>query len=244
MQSLKDRILGVLSLFILIFATLILLIISYPLFLSSRYGKISTWYMRTWSLMTIWMTGAKIKVEGVENIPPGPVLLLANHQSFFDITSLLWAFPRALRMVAKKELFSVPFFGWGITIYGFIPIDRSNHIKAVASLDEAARRIRNGIPVLLFPEGTRSRDGKLQAFKKGSFELALKAGVPIVPVLLTGTIDVHHKDHFLRIGVGKKIRVYFEKPISLDGFQKANRDQLMLQVHEVMRTRLELMRQT
>ncbi len=237
MSNLLNRILGVISLIFLLSATLILLIISYPLFLSSRYGKVSTWYMRTWSRMTIWMTGSSIEVEGRENIPDGPCLILSNHQSFFDITSLLWAFPRALRMVAKKELFSVPFFGWGITIYGFIPIDRSNRVKAVSSLEDAAKRIQKGISVLLFPEGTRSLDGKMGPFKKGSFALALKAGVPIVPVLLTGTIDIHHKKHLLRIGVGKKIKVSFEKPIYLTDYKDSDRDRLLDETYQIMSQR-------
>jgi len=141
----------------------------------------------------IWARGVllggfvRLKSEGRERVPRGqPVVFMANHESWLDIPALLAAIPVQVRFLAKKSLFSWPLFGWAISSMGFIPVDRKNRREAVKSFEEAAARIRAGRSVLIFPEETRSRDGRLLPFQRGGFLIAIKAGIPIVPVGLEG----------------------------------------------------------
>ena len=124
---------------------------------------------------------------GEENLPDGPVIFMSNHQSNFDILTLLAIMPRQIYWIAKKELFDIPVFGTSMRRGGYIPLDRSDGRKALRSMDNAAAIIRSGKSVVIFPEGTRSRDLRLLPFKRGGFMLALRAGVPVVPVTINGS---------------------------------------------------------
>jgi len=142
---------------------------------------------RVWSRMALWACGARVRYHDLERISARrPCIYIANHQSNVDVWVLLRVLPRSTRFVAKQSLFRVPFLGRALKAAGFIPIDRKNKTRAIRSLNLAADRIRDGRSVVLFPEGTRSRDGRLQPFKKGPFHLALQAGVPIVPIAIAG----------------------------------------------------------
>src|SRR2546425_4310659 len=122
--------------------------------------------------------------------PRIPCIYVANHQSQFDIPALVVAMPTDFRIVAKRELLYIPIFGWALWLAGFIFIDRTDREKAIRRLERTVRIIRRGVSVVVFAEGTRSPDGRLLPFKKGGFVLALKAGVPIVPVSIRGGRDV------------------------------------------------------
>ena len=149
------------------------------------------WFGKPWSRVCLWFVGARASYLNLERLTERqPCIYLANHQSAVDIWVMLISLPLATRFVAKQSLFSLPGLGWAMRASGFIPIDRTNRGAAVKSLRTAAARIRDGSSVVLYPEGTRSKDGKLQPFKKGPFHLALQAGVPIVPMLLVGTHGV------------------------------------------------------
>lgn len=142
---------------------------------------------RVWSRMALWACGARVRYHDLPRITATqPCIYLANHQSNVDVWVLLRVLPRPTRFVAKQSLFRLPFLGWALGAAGFIPIDRKNKTRAIRSLNLAAVRIRDGRSVVLFPEGTRSRNAQLQPFKKGPFHLALRAGVPIVPVAIAG----------------------------------------------------------
>lgn len=188
---------------------------------------------RIWSRGILGGLGIPLSVEGADRLDPSAtVLFMANHRSVFDIFALFVATEHGLRMVAKRSLFLIPIFGWSLWMCGFIPIDRSNRASAIRSLDRAARRIRHGVSVLVFPEGTRSRGAGLLPFKKGGFVLALKAGVPIVPVMVTGTDQIMPPGS-LRVGRGE-IRVRFGDAIPTAGLDPSDRDRLMTTVRVAM----------
>src|SRR4051812_14927995 len=136
-----------------------------------------------WARPLFWMAGARLLVDPLPDVDwKRPHIYAMNHQSTVDIPAAFAALPANLRFVAKHSLRHVPFVGWYMRMTGMVFVDRSNRARAVASLGRAGEQVRNGASLLVFPEGTRSRDRKIQAFKKGPFALALAARVPIVPV--------------------------------------------------------------
>jgi len=141
---------------------------------------------RLWSRLLLRLFRVQVRSEGRDHAPAGPAVYAANHSSSLDILVLLAELPVDVRIIYKRSLGFVPLLGWSIAVAGHIPIDRSNPFRARRSLERAAERIRGGTSVLVFPEGTRSRDGTVAHFKRGSFSLALDAGVPVVPVSLVG----------------------------------------------------------
>jgi 1-acyl-sn-glycerol-3-phosphate acyltransferase len=149
----------------------------------------SLWVVqRVWSPVLLWAGGAKLTVKGLERVDfTKPAIYVCNHQSTIDIPALFLALPVNFRFVAKQALQYVPVMGWYMTMAKFVFIDRSNHKKAIRSLELAGERIRGGISIAMFPEGTRSPDLAIMPFKKGPFALALKAGVPVVPVAIEGS---------------------------------------------------------
>lgn len=160
----------------------------------------------------------KIEIEGRDRVPLDRAFVyMSNHQSHLDIPVLYATVPtRTLRMVAKTELFRIPFWRRPLDAAGFIEVDRANHAKAVASIERAKEQIRDGVSVWIAPEGSRSRSGRLAALKKGGFHLALGTGTPIVPVALSGT------RHALppgttRMRAGCPIKVVFGAPVPVEG---------------------------
>ena len=151
-----------------------------------------------WGRMITTWSGVRVRVEGLERLDRSkPYIFVANHQSQFDIFVLDGFLDIDFRWLAKKELFRVPLFGWAMLLAGSIPVDRSHGRQAIKSLDEAAKRIAAGASVVIFPEGTRSPDGKLQPFKAGGMQLAIKSGVELVPLAITGTHQVLPKGKIL-----------------------------------------------
>jgi 1-acyl-sn-glycerol-3-phosphate acyltransferase len=146
---------------------------------------------RLWSRLVLLAALVPLRVRTHAELDPRqPYVFMANHLSTVDIWALFVAIPVKIRFIAKKQLGDIPLFGWAMAAGRFIFIDRQNPLAARRSIDEACSRIRAGSSVAIFPEGTRSRDGKLGPFKKGGFHMALRAGVPIVPVGIRGAHDV------------------------------------------------------
>ncbi len=202
----------------------------------------AVWMARDWwSPFLVWMSGAKLVVHGRENVDPArPTIYVSNHQSAFDIPVLLMAVPVNLRFVAKHSLRWVPVLGWYLWLAGHILIDRRNRTRAIASLDRAAAKIRSGTSILVYPEGTRSADGRVLPFKKGPFALALKAGVAVCPVTVEGTSRLMPKNSW-RIQTGGEIRVKIGPPIDASAYGPEARDRLTRDVREVIiRQSLEL----
>lgn len=146
-----------------------------------------------WAPAVLWVCGVRLKIVGLDQIDiEKPYVFVANHLSALDIPVMFRAIPHNLHFVAKKEIKLMPFVGWYMWATGMIFIDRSNRAKAVESLNKAGTLIRNGKHVIMFPEGTRNKDGSVGVFKKGPFLLADQSGVEVVPVAITGTNKVIH----------------------------------------------------
>ncbi|HYU36183.1 MAG TPA: lysophospholipid acyltransferase family protein [Thermoanaerobaculia bacterium] len=149
---------------------------------------------RLWSMLLLRASLVRVEVRQESALAPdSSYVFLANHQSLFDIPVLLSTVPRQVRMMAKRSLFRVPIFGWALAAGGFIPIDRGDRSTARQSFAAAMARIRGGTSILLFPEGTRSLSDTLLPFQRGGFLLALKTGLPIVPVGIRGTRAIQRK---------------------------------------------------
>ena len=156
-----------------------------------RSGNKQFWCARWWCRLVAWSIFARIRVHGVEHVRPDqPYVYMANHSSLIDTPALFAYLPHPFRIMAKRELFYVPFMGWHLWTAGHFPIDRRNARKTVASLRRVIEGVRNGRSLAVFPEGTRTPDGRLQAFQPGVFKIAVKAGVPIVPVTIRGTFEL------------------------------------------------------
>lgn len=150
-------------------------------------GRLYAAHARLWARISLALVAVRVTVRGAERLPEGPVIFMSNHQSNFDILALLAAMPRRIYLIAKKELFDIPVFGASMRRGGYIPLDRGHGREALKSMAMAAGMIRDGKSVVMFPEGTRSKDLELLPFKRGGFMLALKAGVPVVPVTINGS---------------------------------------------------------
>lgn len=146
-----------------------------------------------------FLSGAKIRFIGMEKIPQDrAVLYVANHQSFFDVILTITKLPGLVCFVAKKSFQKIPIFAQGLSLYNTLFIDRDDVKQGLKTILEAIERIKDGYSVFIFPEGTRSRDGKMNEFKEGSMKIATKSGCPIVPVAITNTSAVF-EDHFPRV---------------------------------------------
>jgi 1-acyl-sn-glycerol-3-phosphate acyltransferase len=184
---------------------------------------------RRWCRLLLRVAGVEATVEGAERVDwKRPSVVVANHQSWFDVFTLVAVLPGRVRFVAKEELGRIPIFGTAWRACGHIAINRADRRSAIESLDRAAERVRrDSLAITLFPEGTRSPDGRLQEFKKGAFALAMKSGFPIVPVGITGTREVMPKGSF-KVRPGK-VRVRVGDPILPRGDWEEGRDELRAQ---------------
>jgi 1-acyl-sn-glycerol-3-phosphate acyltransferase len=182
-----------------------------------------------WAPGLLHGAGARLEVEGTEALERGSAYLFAsNHQSFLDVPALFVALRVPLRFVAKRELSGVPFLGWYIAAMGMVFVDRGARGRAVASLRRVTDILRAGDSVACFPEGTRSRDGSIGTFKGGAFAMAIEAGVPVVPVALSGTGAVLPPSSF-RVRPGT-VRVRVGRPIPTRGLTTAQRGELARRV--------------
>jgi len=186
---------------------------------------------RCWGPGLLWGARAKLQVEPLPNFDwTKPHIYVMNHQSMIDIAVGFVVIPANVRFVAKRVLLYVPFIGWYLWAMGMILVDRSNRERALKSLALAGERIRAGANIVAYPEGTRTRDGRILPFKKGPFMVALEAQVPIVPVAIEGAYRVLPRDGFsVRPGT---IRVNFGAPIPTAGLGLADRDALVKRVRD------------
>jgi 1-acyl-sn-glycerol-3-phosphate acyltransferase len=167
------------------------------------------------------MTGSRVKTEGREKVDfSQPHIFVFNHQSTLDIAVAFQSIPVGLRFIAKKELKNIPFLGWYMQAMGMIFVDRKRGQKAYRSLEKAAEMVNKGANIISFPEGTRSPDGTIMNFKKGTFVVAIRARAPIVPVAVEGTRHVMPKNTF-RFRP-HPIRVAFGQPIPTTNLKDEN----------------------
>lgn len=201
--------------------------------LVDRSGEGVIWVGRQWLRWIVASCGIEIESEGLEHLDSNqPYVLMSNHQSVFDIAAIVATLPVSFRFVAKRELTWIPLFGWALAIGGHVIIDRSNRERSVVSLDRAAERVREGTNVIIFPEGTRSPSGEMAEFKSGGFHLAIKAGVPVLPISVSGSRRITPK-RSLRIESGR-ILVRYGVPIPTAALRIDDRGALKQRVREAI----------
>jgi 1-acyl-sn-glycerol-3-phosphate acyltransferase len=210
--------------------------------LVSGSGTLQHYCMRRWSKDNLWLSRARVEIEGLENIDRNrPQILVANHSGLHDILSLSAYLPIQFRWIAKKSLFRVPFMGWHMRRCGYIAIDRENPRDAAKSLLDAAGEIKNGTNAIAFPEGGRSRTGELGSFESGAFSLALRTGVPLVPIALDGCYRVI-VPQTSQVNPGTIIRIKVDRSIDVSSYSKGDKRKLMEDVFRIMSSNLEELR--
>lgn len=200
-------------------------------------GRLYYWATRQWSRTILRASAVPVVQHGIERIDwDAPRLVVSNHASFYDVFAIASILPSPYAFVAKKELERIPFFGTAWKAAGHISIDRTDRASAIQSLRRAGQSIREQrSTVIIYPEGTRSLTGALLPFKKGAFTLAVEAGVPIVPVIVTGSAEIQRPGS-LRV-FPRPVHVYFGDPVDPTEYAKGAVEPLMLEV----RTRMESM---
>jgi 1-acyl-sn-glycerol-3-phosphate acyltransferase len=174
--------------------------------------------------------GVRVEVEGLDRIDRrAPVVYMANHESFLDGPIVMTVIPGVPRVILKKQVLRVPILGQAMRFVGFVPVDRKGAEGGKKSIAHAAALMRErGYPFLIFPEGTRSRDGRLGPFRRGGFFLALESGAPIVPITISGTFALMPKGQwFARKG---RVRIAFHEPVPVTGYSPENMADLVEQV--------------
>lgn len=171
-----------------------------------------------WAKFLIFFSGVKVRTRGLENIPTDKAsILVSNHQGAADIPILLAYLPVRFRFAIKKELFSIPFFGWYLRRADYFPVEREMIFSAYKMVNTVVNILNAGGSVLIFPEGTRSRTGSLGEFKRGSLMAALKSGAPVVPISISGSYDILPRGSWLfkpakvTISVGKPVHIKSEE---------------------------------
>jgi 1-acyl-sn-glycerol-3-phosphate acyltransferase len=183
-------------------------------------GYFAHWCARTWSRLILATTGVEVDVEGLERLAPGRTyVFVSNHQSIYDIPILFWSLPYQLRIIAKESLGRFPFLGWHLRRTGHMLVDRRRPDRA-RIFAWAERLTAQGLSLIVFPEGTRSRDGQVSRFKGGSFLLALQAGLPIVPLSVVGSRHVMLKGRLATYP--GRVRLVVHEPIDTTGLADAD----------------------
>jgi 1-acyl-sn-glycerol-3-phosphate acyltransferase len=182
---------------------------------------------RIWSRWILTACGIHVDVEGLERVDrKRPYVIISNHLSNFDVFATLAALPLNIHFVAKKELLKLPFLGQALALSDHIVIDRSNPEEAVARINaRVASQINRGFCILFYAEGTRSPDGKVHAFKKGGVTLAIRTGLPVVPMSVSGTRKFLPKGHIV-IRPGGRVRIVLDTPIETKKVPLKRRDEL------------------
>lgn len=220
------------SAFVAVSLTIVAIVVGLPLLLYVAItGHIDPLY-RTGVGAAVWIAraaGLRTRVEGLENIPAGTCLFAANHTSNADAPAIVGAIPRRIAILAKKSLFAIPIVGSAFRLAQFVPVDRGRPGRAAASIDVAAEMMKKGVSFLVYPEGTRSPDGRLLPFRRGAFVLAIKAGVPVVPVACSGAHRVVPKNSY-RVTPGDVV-VRFCPPIDATQYSLERRSELARRVH-------------
>jgi len=219
--------------FICVGMTLYILLLGPPLLLYTvitRNPDPLYWTALKGTLFFVRAVGVRVNVKGTEHIPPGTVIFAANHTSSADAPAIVGGIPRRIAVLLKRSLFKVPIVGQAFHLARFIPVDRFNRDSAITSLEKATEALKNGQSFLIYPEGTRSPDGRLQELKKGTSVMAIKAGVPLVPVACSNAHRIMRK-RSLKIYPGE-ILVEFLPPIDSAQYSLEQRDELNQRLHD------------
>ena len=223
------------TLFIGVFLSLYIIVAGIPLLLYTVISKNPDtlyWAGVRGVMFFVRAVGVRVRVAGTERIPFGTCLFIANHTSTVDAPAVVGAIPRRIAILLKQSLFRYPIVGQAFHLAHFIPVDRSRQESAIASLEKAIEAMRAGQSFLIYPEGTRSSDGRLQEFKKGAVVMAIKAGVPVVPIACSGAHRIMRK-RSLEIHPGE-ILVEFLAPIDASQYTFEEREKLNAVVHDAL----------
>jgi len=222
-----------------VFLSLYILVLGPPLILYTlvtRSADLMYWVGLKGVVFITWAAGMRVRVEGLENIPAGVCMFAANHTSNADAAAIVGAIPRRLAIFGRKSLFDIPIVGFAFRLAKFVPVDRGNREAGIAAVKQGVEYMKSGLSFLVYPEGTRSPDGRLLRFKKGSFVMAIEAGIPVVPVACSGAHRVMKKNSLV-IHPGK-VTVRFGKPIDAAGCTIEQRDDLARLVHDAIAEQL------
>jgi 1-acyl-sn-glycerol-3-phosphate acyltransferase len=220
--------------------------ISWPTVVDAALGRVEKEVcdarLASWCQKVVQHTRMHVTAFGRENMKPGATyLVMSNHQSHYDVPVLFYVLGANLRMITKVELFKIPIFGEAIKQAGFIAIDRSNRTRALQSLEVAKGKLASGVHVWIAPEGTRSKTGDLLPFKKGGFNLAIEADLPILPISIQGTRNALRAKG-MRTAPGAEISVRIAPPILPSAFPgkdvKGRREALMASVRKAIESGL------
>jgi 1-acyl-sn-glycerol-3-phosphate acyltransferase len=184
-------------------------------------GRFAHWCARTWARLILATTGVEVQVSGLERLDPDQAyVFVANHQSIYDIPIVFWSLPYQVRIIAKASLGNFPFIGWHLRRTGHMLVDRRNPTRALNIFTRASTLMKQGLCLIVFPEGTRSRDGRVAPFKGGSFLLALRTGLPVVPLSVVGSRHVMLKGRLATYPGHVKLIVH--EPIDTHGLTDAD----------------------
>lgn len=216
--------------------TIVLGTVSLASGLVDRRGHLAHRCARVWSWLILRTTGVTVEASGADGLDATrSYLFLSNHQSIYDIPVLFWHLPYALRIIAKDSLGRFPFLGWHLRRTGHVLVDRTNPGKS--TLNQVARLLHDRLSLLVFPEGTRSRDGRLLRFKAGTILLAIDAGIPIVPVAVEGTRHVMRKGRLMTCP--GHVRVHVHPAIETAGLDRSDARDLAARVEAAVRGDVE-----
>lgn len=189
-------------------------------------------FARGWARSILALAGISV-TRNLDRIPPGrSFVIVSNHESFCDILVLLARLPIRMRFLAKRSIFRVPVLGWSIAAAGFVPVDRGDRRRSAATLEAALRRLRGGRSILVFPEETRSPTGELLPFKNGAALLALRSGLPLLPVALAGTRATLPRDSFVM--AAGRVALVAGEPIEVSGIGQGRRRELTQRAREAI----------
>jgi 1-acyl-sn-glycerol-3-phosphate acyltransferase len=186
-----------------------------------------------WSRLICVLNGIQVEIVGLENIPADqPQIFVANHQSYFDIFAISGYFPVQIRWVAKESLFRIPFVGWSMKAAGYIGLDRDNKRKAFQAFVKTTEKLKAGCSIVIFPEGTRSVDGRIGPFKKGGHLLALRSKTPMLPIAIIGSGSIICKKSAV-IHPGP-VKIVLSKPVSLEQLKSQGEQKAMEKIRETI----------
>jgi 1-acyl-sn-glycerol-3-phosphate acyltransferase len=230
-----------LKLFLISIYTIILSILALISIAIDRSFILYHYLTKAFSFGVLFITRVKVKLIGIENIERKSVyVFVSNHSSQFDIAVLQWGLPNRLAMIFKKELTTIPLFGWQLKFGPYIMVDRKSPESGMKSIEESKQLMKTkGISVLVFPEGTRSETGELLPFKRGAFHLAAQVGYPIVPVSIIGSEKIMPKGTFkLKSGL---VKLIIDKPISTENIKnKSDEVNLMDKIRNIIQKNKEM----
>jgi len=204
----------------------------------AKTGRTQHRIAQRWARACLAISGARLTVRGEENLEKHPVAVYAaNHTSYMDTPAIFGTLPFQFRILAKKELWSMPFIGWYLARSGQIPVDAENPRAALSSLSGGVKALRAGMPLFVFPEGSRTPDGELKEFLAGAAFLAIRAQVPVVPIALSGVYDLLpiHTTHFYPC----EMTLTAGEPIVTTGMTLRKADELTLELRNRIAEMLE-----